>query len=192
MGTIGRFTLPPHAPNLKLCKKGIPMNRSMLFALPAAALLLVSAIGCGASKADAEKKLIGKWELDTEAFKAAMKEEMKNQAGDGPGAEMGAQFGAAMMEGMLSSMKMTFEFQKGGKLAFTVSALGQTQTETGTWKVVSTSGKKVVLEIGMGDKDAETGAVTFVDDDTIEIEPPTDQKDSMPAGMSKLTMNRVE
>lgn len=74
------------------------MRRTYLAALPMIIVLLtVSNIGCSA-KSEAEKKLIGKWELDTEPLKVAMKAEMEKKTAEDPTGAMGAKFAAGMMD----------------------------------------------------------------------------------------------
>lgn len=98
----------------------------------ALALAMVSTLlltGCGG------ESYVGQWELDKEAFKAAVEAEMKKSEG-GEGGENGMQaMGAAMMLGMIESMQMELDIKSDNTFAAKMSmgAFGE-DTTTGTWK----------------------------------------------------------
>ena len=168
------------------------MFRFCLVVLAIVAPLLASSVGCGDPKASAAKKLTGKWELSMDQLKDALSDEMAKRNAGKSGEAMGAAFGAAMMEGMLSQMKMSFDFQQGGKVVFAASMMGRDKSEEGTWEVVSSSGNDVTLKISMAGKEGEPATVTFVDNDTIEIVPPKGQAAAAPPAMAKLIMKRAK
>ena len=168
------------------------MLRRHLVLLATASLFFTSMTGCGGVAADPSKKLIGKWELSTEHLKEAMTEAMAERSKGKDGNSAGAAMGAAMMEGMLAQMKMSFDFQPGGKVALDASMMGQSKSEEGTWKVVSSGEDSLSLIMGMGDKESEPATVKFIDDDTIELIPPKGQAGSPPPGMAKIVLKRVK
>ena len=126
------------------------LNKLMILALP----LMIGCIivGCGGSPSESD--LIGKWELDLNITKQAMKDE---------GLE-GEELKMALM--MLSSMSMTFEFKEDGTLLVSASAFGGSESESGEWKLdgstlktrqgqeeweqteISLSGDELVMKIG--------------------------------------------
>jgi hypothetical protein len=166
------------------------MFQRHLILLATASLFIVSSVGCGGS--DPSKRVVGKWELSTEHLREAMNEEMKKKSAGKSEEEMGAAFGAAMMEGMLAQMKMSFDFKPDGKLMFAVSMMGQDKSEEGTWEFVRASGDSVTLKIGMNDKESEPATIKFIDNDTIEISPPSGQAGAAPPAMAKIVMTRVK
>lgn len=143
-----------------------------------AVLLSLGLVGCGGN---AEKRLIGKWELDVDSVKDAA----KSEAGDNPG--------AAIAMGMMDSMKVTLEFKEDNKMTASFSFGGMSKSQNGTWEVVSSSGNDVTIKTEVknsqtGKTDVDEGSLTFIDDDTIETSPPAGSK----MNVGKMTFRRVK
>ena len=161
-------------------------SSSILFAV--VALCLVAIAGCSKSPED---KLVGKWELDNEAFQAAMKAEMDKKAADAP--EGMDELGAAMMESMqemMAAVQFNMEFQKDGKIIVAASGMGPEKKDEGTWKVESVDGNKITLRLKVGEEEEETGTVVLVDDNTLELHPP--EGEATAGGMEKIVLKRVK
>ena len=94
-------------------------NKLMMFSVP----LMIGCIivGCGGSTSESD--LIGKWELDPDVMEQALKDE---------GLE-GEELKMGLM--MLSSMSMIFEFKEDGTLMMSVSVFGESESESGEWKI---------------------------------------------------------
>lgn len=139
---------------------------------------VVCLAGCGGS---IEKKLIGKWEMDMEEVKEAAQAE----AGDNPM--------AAMAMAMLDNAKVTIEFKEDNVATFGTSMGGFDRTVDGKWEVVKSSGNTATIKIETtnpqtDETSVEEGTLTFVDNDTIEMEPP----ESANMQVEKVTFNRVK
>ena len=98
-------------------------NKLMMFSVP----LMIGCIivGCGGSTSESD--LIGKWELDPDVMEQALKYE---------GLE-GEELKMGLM--MLSSMSMIFEFKEDGTLMMSVSVFGESESESGEWKLDGTA-----------------------------------------------------
>lgn len=143
------------------------MNRrfttlSILGLLLASALLLN---GCGGVS---ESSVAGVYEIDKAAIKAAAEAEMKKE--QDPNDPM-AGFGASMMMGMIDSMNMTMTLNADKTATMVVSAMGQSDTATGTW---SLSGSEITVTVASPGDTAEPVTGT-VDGDTITLTPPSEE-----------------
>jgi uncharacterized lipoprotein YehR (DUF1307 family) len=109
--------------------------------LSLAALTLFVAFALSACAEKPEKRLIGKWSMDTQAALASekftkMPEDQK-------------EFAKKMIEEMGS--KMIFEFQEGGKVHVEMGEM----KEDGEWSVKSVEGDKMVIHSKGGKPDAD-------------------------------------
>ena len=104
------------------------MNRNKLMIFTLFFIIGGTMIGYGGSEKEVEEKkkkpnIVGKWELDSKVLEKALKDEGL----EGEGLDMALT--------LLSSMSMTFEFKKDGTFLVSMSAFGESQSESGEWKV---------------------------------------------------------
>ena len=117
------------------------MNRNKLMIFTLFFIIGGTMIGCGGSEKEVEEKkkkpnIVGKWELDSKVLEKALKDEGL----EGEGLDMALT--------LLSSMSMTFEFKKDGTFLVSMSAFGESQSESGEWKV---DGSTLKTRQGQGD-----------------------------------------
>jgi uncharacterized lipoprotein YehR (DUF1307 family) len=115
------------------------MRTSARFSLAALTLFVAFALSACAEKP--EKRLVGRWSMDTQAALASekftkMPEDQK-------------EFAKKMIEEMGS--KMIFEFQEGGKVHVEMGEM----KEDGEWSVKSVEGDKMVIHSKGGKPDAD-------------------------------------
>ena len=129
-------------------------------------ILLATAAGCGPSAVQqAQRKLVGKWDGDMTQM---AEDAMKQKGGENP---LAGAFGKMMLD--MAKPKIEFEFTADGKMSFSASMMGNTQSDRGTWCVVKVEGNVVTLTGKMDKATKETeNSVTFVDDDALEMSPP--------------------
>ena len=146
--------------------------------MPAAFLVVVACcIGCGGS---AESTLTGKWEIDKDYLKEQVEKEGKGDAG------------AAFAAGMMDSMNMSFDFQSGGKFVMSMSFMGQSESDEGTWKVTKSDGDKLTVEVENEERGKEELTVTVVDKDTIELSGGSMSDAKKMPGSGKLRLKRAK
>lgn len=130
-----------------------------------AAVAGVTALGgCGASP-----NYAGTYELDSEAFQAAIQAEI--DATEDPTEQAGMQ----MMAGLLSSMSMTITLNEDGSASATSSMMGQTEQASGAWTY---AGETITITMtGGGLPESMRGTVKG---DTLELTSPQDQEMPFP------------
>lgn len=116
------------------------------------------ASGSGPKKAS--EKIVGKWELDTDATLAKLESEAKTDED-----KAGLQFA----KGFLSAMKMTVELTSDGNMSIGMAAEGKVETKEGTYTVKSEDASSVVIS-GTVDGKTKDIELKLVDDDTVEFE----------------------
>jgi hypothetical protein len=144
-------------------------------------VLLATVVGCGPSAVQqAQRKLVGKWDGDLSQI---AEDALKQKGGDNP---LAGAFGKMMLD--MAKPKLEFEFTADGKMSYSASMMGNTQSDRGTWRVTKVEGNFVTLA-GKMDKDAKEteNTVTIVDDDTLEMSPPAGTQNG-----TKIKFRRVK
>ena len=136
------------------------------------------------TKADFEQLLIGKWELDSERFRLAIKSEMEKEEID-PNDPL-ANNGRAMLERMMS-MEMSFDFKADGSIDMITTGMGQEQKESSEWKVSEVKENNAITLIR-----GDAIIITFLSENEIQINPSVEDVDELPVYMSNLRLNRVK
>lgn len=135
------------------------MKRSILVLLSLLALVFAGPVACK-KKANAEARLHGAWIIDADATINQLPEDQQAMAG-----------------AFIRMMKIGMVFNEEGKLEMSVSMMGEQETQTGTYKVISVEGDVFTVEMT---RDAEEGAeqeesssmyVTFLSDSQIRFAP---------------------
>jgi hypothetical protein len=114
----------------------------------------------GGGPKKASEKIVGKWELDSDATVAKLESEAKTDED-----KAGLQFA----KGFLSSMKMTVELTSDGKMAISMAAGEEAEAKEGTYTVKSEDASSVVIS-GTVDGKTKDIELKLVDDDTVEFE----------------------
>lgn len=137
------------------------MNRrsTLVAAMFIALLCAVTLPGCSDPKAAA----MGSYDVDKAAIKAAAEAEIKSK-----GENSQESMGAAMMLAMIDDMAMTLTLNADGTASMMQSAMGQSNTSSGTWTI---SGKTITIMAAPPGQTPEaiTGTLSG---DTITIKPP--------------------
>ena len=135
------------------------MKRSILVLLSLLALVFAGPVACK-KKANPEARLHGAWIIDADATINQLPEDQQAMAG-----------------AFIRMMKIGMVFNEEGKLEMSVSMMGEQETQTGTYKVISVEGDVFTVEMT---RDAEEGAeqeesssmyVTFLSDSQIRFAP---------------------
>ena len=135
-----------------------------------AGLVLTAALLAGCSPAG---KLVGKWEADMSQVQAQIEKSGNPLAG--------------ALAGMLAMMKVEAEFKADGTCTIGGSVLGQSGSNSGTWRYVKSEGSVLVLMVkGSGAEEKEL-RLNFVDNDHFEMVPPAGT-----GGDQKLPFVRVK
>jgi hypothetical protein len=120
-----------------------------------AGLVLTAALLTGCSPAG---KLVGKWEADMSGVQSQIEKSGNPLAG--------------ALAGMMSMLKVEAEFKADGTCTIGGSVLGQSGSNSGTWRYVKTDGSVLVVMVkGNGAEEKEL-RLNFVDNDHFEMVPP--------------------
>ena len=133
-------------------------------------VILVVALACAVQLpgcSDPKANVVGTYEVDKTALKAAAEAEIKAK-----GENDASAMGAAMILGMIDAMTMTMTLNADGTVAMTMSAMGDTKTTPGTWTISGNTISLTTTKPG-GSPEASTGTVSG---DTITVKPPKGQK----------------
>lgn len=131
--------------------------------------------GSSGTEKTSGEKLVGKWSVDMSAMLGPVLAMMEGQLAQAP-EEAKAEIQKQIAQ--VKEAKMEMEFTADGKMIGTqVGGPEGGKTENGTYEIKSSEGNKVIMTSKMGDdgKDEEV-TLTFVDDDTIEFQPPNGPK----------------
>lgn len=136
--------------------------------LPAALLLIpMLALAIALPGCSSEPGFVGTYELDKDAVKAALSAELDAQkAAGGEAAEM-AELGNAMLIGIIDAMDCTLVISADGSARMTMSAAGNTDEGTGTWKETPTG---LTLTLASEGEDPVNGTV-IIDGETLRLQP---------------------
>lgn len=138
------------------------MQRSSIAFSLFVALFFVFATGCSKSP---EQRLTGTWAIDVEATvdaKAATLEGEELEEFEAEREEAAEQLGSF-------AMTMTFNADNTAEMSMTI--MEETNTESGTWEIISADGDEMVVAITEeGDEEADEQTLTFSGNNQFTIE----------------------
>jgi len=128
------------------------MNITRLWALCVTILDVAFSSGCNPAA-----KAIGKWEVETDKFQAQLPPTGENAL-------------AAVVAGMskVLQVRAELEFKADQTWKWELSAIGNTQSMSGTWRYVKTEGDTLVLAAKSSGGEEQEFKLKFVDKDHIE------------------------
>jgi hypothetical protein len=80
--------------------------------------------------------------------------------------------GAQEAAGLLKMVNLEIEFAADGKWTVSASMLGQSKTETGTWRFVKADGQTLILAAKLGQNPEREVRVEFTDHEHLSMVPP--------------------
>lgn len=139
--------------------------------LPLAVFVCLAFTGCNPAG-----KLVGKWEIDADKFKADI------AASNNPM--------AAALSGMIAMVKVEPEFKADGTWTLNMGGPLGSQSRSGTWKYVKSDGEVLVLNVAMENEAERELRVKFIDNDHVQMEPPAGS--GVPAQGQAFSFRRVK
>jgi hypothetical protein len=124
-------------------------NNTFFFGI-IAAIMLLFVVGCSKSP---EQRLIGKWKLDAEKTLEQMPEEEREMAG-----------------AFIGMMNIELEFTS-DTATMSMSMMGETETESGSYEVLSSSGDTLTIRLTDADDPEDTTelTITFDGNNTVRV-----------------------
>ena len=159
------------------------MKRSLLVFLTMVLFALAGPIGCKKSAAklaeEAKGNLVGSWLLDSEATLAGMSDEERQAA-----------------EFFVNMMRLGMVFGEDDTLEMRVAVMGQSESQVGSFRVVSADAEHVRLEVTRSEEGVETPEVStmvarFNGDDQITMIPVTDEDPEGTSTAEAIVLRRM-
>lgn len=131
------------------------------------------------TKADYEKKLVGKWKLDSDVLKTAMESGMAEAQEDVDPEDPMTEMMAAIMD-----LEMSFEFSADGIATKTTTVMGEENVEKGEWEITEIDGNILTVAV-----DGDPGKLNYISDNIIEMI--LSKEEALP-WMKTMTFKRVK
>jgi uncharacterized lipoprotein NlpE involved in copper resistance len=119
------------------------------------ALFVVALAGQAQAQVTAsEDSLVGTWAADLVAMMAGEMEGMEESE-------------RAMVEAMMEGASMTITFNADHTMAMEMSMMGETESEAGTWSLVSATGNTLVVQTTSPEGEVDTVTMVFNDENSV-------------------------